>query len=235
LGHKYKVKVVIGGDQARTDGDTITLPCLPPDDAGAAVLAYGYLDHEAGHIRLSDFECFASCQSPLERDLLNILEDIRIELKMSHLYPGCRSNLNRLTCKLVEDRVFGKVSEGDTAVSILHGYLLYRLRLEVLGQRAFLDLSSHAQAHVVRLFPEALTKGINRLLERVQDLSSTKESLALAREIMNLMKDQAGEPQRHQKIDAGSSRQLNKNGDGQRPDPRSNTGEDPQTAATDQR
>ena len=54
LGRKYKVKVVIGGDEAKTDGDVIVLPSLPPDNADAAVLAYGYLDHEAGHVRLSD-------------------------------------------------------------------------------------------------------------------------------------------------------------------------------------
>jgi len=158
LGHKYKVKVVIGGDQAKTDGDTIILPCLPPDNADAAVLAYGYLDHEAGHVRLSNFECFANGQSPIERDLLNILEDIRIELRMSRLYPGCRSNLDRLTDKLVKDGVFPQLSERDGPISILHGYVLYRLRLEVLGQRAFSALSSQAKCHFVRLFPEALAE-----------------------------------------------------------------------------
>ena len=53
LGQKLGVKVVIGGRQAATDGQVIVLPSLPADgDPSLAVLANGYIDHEAAHIRL---------------------------------------------------------------------------------------------------------------------------------------------------------------------------------------
>ena len=60
LGDAYGVEVVIGGDLAHTDGKTIHLPALPLEgDATALALARGLLDHEAAHIRETDFQALA--------------------------------------------------------------------------------------------------------------------------------------------------------------------------------
>ena len=56
LGRKYGVQVEMGGADAYTDGKTIHLPALPsevPDTLLA--MARGYLDHEAAHVRETDF------------------------------------------------------------------------------------------------------------------------------------------------------------------------------------
>ena len=56
LGRKYGVKVEMGGADAYTDGKTIHLPAMPsevPDTLLAMVR--GFLDHEAGHVRDTDF------------------------------------------------------------------------------------------------------------------------------------------------------------------------------------
>ena len=55
LGRRLGVQVVIGADAAHTDGQTIYLPALPADDAALAILANGYIDHEAAHLRYTDF------------------------------------------------------------------------------------------------------------------------------------------------------------------------------------
>ena len=55
LGKKRGVEVRIGGGQACTDGKTIWLPALPPDDAEAAALGFGLLFHETNHVRYTDF------------------------------------------------------------------------------------------------------------------------------------------------------------------------------------
>ena len=52
LGQQLGVEVVIGASQACTDGKTIYLPSLPADSESLAILANGYIDHEAAHIRL---------------------------------------------------------------------------------------------------------------------------------------------------------------------------------------
>lgn len=194
LGRKYKVNIVIGGDEAKTDGNTIVLPSLPPDSAEAAVLAYGYLDHEAGHVRLSDFSCFGECQLPLERSFLNIFEDIRIELEMSAAFPGCRHNLERLTRRLVADGVFGMPSAKDTTSAILHAYLLYRLRFEVLGQTVFLLLGQEAESLMRQRFPQFWLAQMEELLKKVGRLKSTQDALGLSRELIRLLKEEVNRP-----------------------------------------
>ncbi len=57
LGRKYGLKIIIGGTEAMTDGDTIFLPTLPLDSPVEMVnLARAFLDHEAAHIRDTDME-----------------------------------------------------------------------------------------------------------------------------------------------------------------------------------
>ena len=55
LGRGLGVNVVIGGSQACTNGRTVYLPELPAEGESLAVLANGFIDHEAAHIRYTDF------------------------------------------------------------------------------------------------------------------------------------------------------------------------------------
>lgn len=76
----------------------------------------GFLDHECGHVRFTNFErvtefCMNMKEFPnvpydLVARLYNIFEDVRIERLMSEMYPGCRTNLRRLNVALFpEDTV----------------------------------------------------------------------------------------------------------------------------------
>ncbi len=103
LGDQYGVQVDIGGHGAWTDGDTIHLPALPLEDDGKLwVLANGYLDHEASHVRHTDFTV-ARGATPLHQTISNILEDIRVDARLGERYPGCLSNTRRLDTQLVTE------------------------------------------------------------------------------------------------------------------------------------
>ena len=81
-GRKFGVSVQVGGDQAATDGQVIRLPAIQ-DDPTSKTLAWGYLAHEAGHIRHTDFSAWQSVtHHPLTKAITNILEDVRIENAM---------------------------------------------------------------------------------------------------------------------------------------------------------
>ena len=101
LGRKLGVEVVIGAPQAATDGNTIYLPALPADDPALAVLVNGFIDHEAAHVRFTDWT-LPKPEQPLEGRLVNILEDVRIERALGQQYPGTRANLARLVTAMVE-------------------------------------------------------------------------------------------------------------------------------------
>ena len=95
LGRRLGVNVVIGArSQAGTDGQTIYLPPLPAASAPLAMLANGFIDHEAAHVRYTDFT--VAKPAGLAGLLTNLLEDIRVERALGAAYPGSRRNLAAL-------------------------------------------------------------------------------------------------------------------------------------------
>ena len=86
FGRKKSVNVVFQGEQACTDGSTIILPTLDLTgdvSDGTADVIRGYVDHEAGHVRHTDFEALKvfgdECQrtgNRLLRAIHNALEDV---------------------------------------------------------------------------------------------------------------------------------------------------------------
>jgi len=104
LGRKYGIKIIIGGDQAATNGDTIFLPGLPLDSPSELVnIARGYLDHEAAHIRATNFKVLKSAKlTALEMHIWNIIEDYRVEKIMAGIFPGCRQNFRWLILHLFD-------------------------------------------------------------------------------------------------------------------------------------
>ena len=112
LGKKYGVQVEMGGMDAYTDGKTIHLPALPsevPDTLLA--MARGYLDHEAAHVRETNFSALEQARlTPLEMHVWNTLEDWRVEHKLAAIFPGCRQNFDWLI-----GHIFGSDDRGEPA------------------------------------------------------------------------------------------------------------------------
>lgn len=201
LGAKYGVKVKIGGDKACTDGQTIFLPALPPDDEEVGVLVRGYLDHEAAHVRLTEGELTGT---KLERGLQNVLEDVRIEKKMGELYPGCKMNLENLAAKLTKDGKFRPITEQDHPAAVLQGYLLYRLRQSVLGQAALDSLADLAENAMRKTFPKAVAARIEALAFQVEECESTDDVKALAARIKKAIQEEEEKEQERQQQEEGS-------------------------------
>jgi len=113
LGRTLGITVLFKGNQAYTDGRTIVLPALKMmADERELGLVQGYLDHEAAHIRYTDFkvetEWCTKNQYPKQRRAIlhlvaNVLEDIRIEQLLPREYPGTKLHLTRLATALAAD------------------------------------------------------------------------------------------------------------------------------------
>lgn len=107
----YKVKVIFQGSQARTDGKTIILPSLPqdPDEMSETLVSKfrGFCDHEIGHVKFTDMNVFHRHPELREdkglKNMLNIIEDVRIERAMIDKYIGCKINMqNTLNTMIAE-------------------------------------------------------------------------------------------------------------------------------------
>ncbi len=102
LAHRAGVKVVVGGQVACTDGKTIRLPDLPAVlDEGSWRSVNGLLDHEAGHVIYTQIDAMPA--DPLLAQVLNTLEDVRVEDRYCRQYPGARENLSVAHTRAIDE------------------------------------------------------------------------------------------------------------------------------------
>ena len=92
----FGIIVKMQGSVAYTNGKEITIPRLDINDPVKSRLAYGYLAHEAAHIRYTNFKLLNEddlANDYLAFTLFNILEDSRIEALIAKEYIGVYENL----------------------------------------------------------------------------------------------------------------------------------------------
>jgi len=190
MGDKMGVKVRIQGSQAMTDGNTIYLPVLPEGDESAWILARGYLDHEAGHVRHTDFSVRED--TPIHKALANILEDIRIEQAMGWTYPGCAVNLRNLADHLAHEGAF--TPSANKPEQLFLGWILTECRSRVLKQSALVPIAQKARKSLVNRLGVVLVNQTEALLKRVEGLSTTRQAHDLAKEILDLLRQAQHQP-----------------------------------------
>ena len=193
VGRQLHVDVRIGGSTAFTDGKRIQLPALPFDNVeDIEPLAFGYLEHEAAHLRYSELPFTPT--SPLHQAITNIFEDIRVEACLTKAYPGFARTLRQLVSILVRD---GGMAQPQPAVALpetLVYHLLYRLRSDVLGQVAVSAYATEADTYFRTAVPDDVAARLENVLGRVRDLQTTQQAIALAQEVVDLFTDAVAPP-----------------------------------------
>ena len=195
LGRALGVRVVIANvPTACTDGNTIYLPPLPVT-ASAQLIAmlWGFIHHEAGHCRHSDFgvlEDLASEHDSLLVHLSRVFEDIRMERAHIALYPGAHRVLSDLVEVLVQIGFFKRPDPDDPPAVLATGLILKSLRSSLLGQTA---LSEQAQLHR-ELVEQKIGRGsVTRLMaicQQVCDARSSEDALNLAYRVREFLEEE---------------------------------------------
>ncbi|MCC8999772.1 MAG: hypothetical protein LM522_09775 [Candidatus Contendobacter sp.] len=189
LGRKLGVKVEIGGAKAYTDGQTIHLPSLPLENRALEILANGFIDHEAAHLRYTDFT--VSAPPGLAKRLTNLLEDIRIEQALGVDYPGSRHNLAALVDYLEQhpDESARPITEQPVAVQVL-STLHQLLRARVLQQGLLVPQADALDARLDALLPEGVVIKLLALAFAVRHAASTTAVRDLALRIVAMLEDE---------------------------------------------
>ncbi len=183
----FGVKVRMQGCSAYTNGSTITIPRLDLSDPITSRMAYGYLAHEAAHVRYSDFVAVGRVKRQfLLHTLVNIIEDARIERLIGRQFIGVWENLELLRSNpnsgFEEFRL--KAPLMDTLQQVLAMLLFYTgaycQRFKVLRPRA---------AFMLRLLRQkmdhATVARICDLSLMVLDAKSTEDAISIAKSIIN--------------------------------------------------
>ena len=225
-GEKFGVKVLIQGQDAFTDGERIVIPTANPDDPHYQQIAWGYLAHEAAHIRHTNFDMVQKASSkPIRMALLNIIEDVRIENELAKDYPGTRRSISQVIEYMVDTQQMC-VPEQLEPASNLQAWLLFRLRCHLLGQKALTPLYQAVDERVRQLFPAAAMSRLSAMLTAVPCLGSTGEVLKLVDAIVAMLEEESRPPQDESDADSGNDIGQDASND-------SNNSSDSQTPETD--
>lgn len=160
------------------DGYVLQVPFSPYMTEEQWRYLRGFIDHECGHVKFTDFETYENMYRSVVADCLrykpgasvtlkdflhdyasmviNILEDVRIERLMGIDFPGSRTNLNTLSEYLFKDCYSVSTMMGNGMVGRLYSLLFMRVRslinpaLEESAQLLYDDL----KAEVLREYTE---------------------------------------------------------------------------------
>lgn len=218
-GRKFGVKIEVGGKTAYTNGQIINIPDVSDSFLKHRDVIWGYLAHEAAHVR---FTTFMDRPQNLYGDLLNILEDTRIEREMVRVYPGTFNTLYAVAEYMANVGHYVLLTPENPPAQIVAGYCLYYLQYRYMEQdvlRPFLDAGKVALQHIL---PPATISQLDAILDSVQNTKSTSEVSQLAEAIINLLKQTAdSDPQKNQSAASPNQDQSNTDSDQEQ-----NTGSD---------
>lgn len=210
MGKKSGLTVRFEGTKACTDGTTIWLPASLPEDESIITKVRGYVDHEAAHVEMTDFE-LPSPSARLIHTLMNIIEDIRIEKKKGLQYPGCAVNFRQLVDALVaEGTICPPPIFLNTPTKAALAYFSYGARTQHLRHN-LQEVSEAWRTKVVEVLGEPIAKIIDRAIKEISWCNSTADARELAEEVFSNLQNP---PEPEQQSESQSSSEP-ESGDGE--------------------
>lgn len=185
----YNINLFMKGCFAYTNGNSIVIPRLHLNDHESLEMAYGYVAHECGHIRYSNFELFDSvAEDRLTHTLFNAIEDPRIELLQTKDWPGLKNTFNFLVEKLKKLslsclRRNQKIDNGD-CTALLMLFCNYYLRYFEAEQEAAKELYTTARKFLSQKIGNIAVQKLEELLNGTTALKNSAEVLAVAKKIL---------------------------------------------------
>lgn len=229
---KFGVKVTISGGDAYTNGSVINLPVLK--DAGVNDALWGFLAHEAAHVKHTDFQAWnAATGNALVRNLTNVFEDCRIETEMVKTFPGTKQTLDAALQSVLEDGGL-EVSTDMPPAEALAAHCLIWSRRNVCGQSL---LDGHAKITDKAVKSAFAGTGVyvrlSALLRKVAGLSSTAEAVKLAGDVVSMLQDEEEKLQQQQQSQDQNQDQNQGNSQDQGDGSGSGQGQDDQSQSND--
>ncbi len=191
FGRKSKVRVVFSGNGAYTDGNNINLPSISSgvdiNDKSVNIMR-GYTDHEAGHVRHTDFNAvkkFAEehCTKPDgTRDdfmfgLGNGIEDVWLEKRVMKEYPGSEKNLSA-----VASAVNGEFKDMKDADKIAKDWMaILPVAITWEGRKNYAGIENTAECQA--LLDDDLRKRIEGWVKEIEKNKNTADNHKLAKKI----------------------------------------------------
>lgn len=188
------IKVTQRGTSAYVEPDAtgkpvlINLPYIPDNATEELCEAIqGFLDHEVAHCLFTDFRAANKIASnPKLHNLMNILEDARIEKRMAEMYRGCGSNLSNTGSFFLKKFTVPEMQKADLSgdKNAMVGILTVPLIRSMSGQELFAEFMRGKEHHVEEFYDM-----IKDLQPAMEAAGSTQDCIDLAAEIRKRLGD----------------------------------------------
>jgi cobalamin biosynthesis protein CobT len=148
----YKLKVIFAGDSASINAERMMIPPLE-DTPEAFSIAKFLVAHESGHDLFSELNLKAdvSRRSMLLGDILNSLEDARIEKLMTDRFEGLQSLFEESINRIISQNDYDRI---PLSVQVLHG-------LYMMGKGYDTSMLSDEAKKTISPFQKEVTKAIS--------------------------------------------------------------------------
>lgn len=191
FGRKHDVRVVFQGDGAATDGGTIILPSLDHNsdvNEAEADIMRGYVDHEAGHVRHTDFNALgefakASDGNQLVRSVHNALEDIWLERRVMDEYPGAAENLKAVSTA-VNSEFLNEITAGDPRLQ--DDVFITAVALTWEGRK---DYGGDSNQQCIDLLPDDIQRQLPLWVAALDGCKDTADVITLAKIVEKEIRD----------------------------------------------
>lgn len=185
------LKFTMGGDTAWSAGGHVNLPALPYNDPEVSPLAFGLIMHESGHEKDTDYQVWGTIKhDPALSNMVNRLEDIRIEKKQIQRFAGGKVRLQTMVEGLCKTGYWRAPQEGDSPSTLLGMAVLYGLRASVLSQSRLKAWGDEALDMLRKAIPAALADHLVAIAMQVVFCKNTTEVVGLAASILDLLKEE---------------------------------------------
>ncbi|QXE87369.1 hypothetical protein KP003_02880 [Geomonas nitrogeniifigens] len=209
LGRDAKMTITVGGDGSycTSDGSHINIARMPATPLGRMLMT-GLVFHEVGHKNHTK----GDKPDGLLGDMMNVIEDVRVDMETMKRRPGTCFNLEAITTYYFNK---GSLAPQNFAHAFLGKVMAYGFG-RVLKQKCILSLEAQCNEMIDDAFGQEFIDNVETIIKEIPELKSTKDTAAMAQRLIDLLISQskpappqsptAGKPQQGAQGTASGSR-----------------------------
>lgn len=183
LGKDSKIKVTVDGDESfcSTDSSHINIARMPSTPLGR-MLTVGLVFHEIGHANYTK----GGRPDGLLGDMMNVIEDVRVDMETIKARPGTCFNLEAVTTHYMNK---GSLKPQNLPHALLGKVMAYGFGT-LLQHKAILPLEAECDEMIDDAFGPDFVDEVDAIIKNIPKLKSTSDSTVMAKKLIDLLVNQ---------------------------------------------
>ncbi|MBC7949006.1 MAG: VWA domain-containing protein [Chitinophagaceae bacterium] len=180
LGRDAKIKITVGGDGSycKPDGSQINIARMPSTPLGRMLMT-GLVFHEIGHKNYTK----GGRPDGLLGDMMNVIEDVRVDKETIKARPGTCFNLEAVTTHYVNK---GSLEPANLAHALLGKVMAYGFG-RVLKHKSILPLETLCNEMMDDAFGQEFIDDVDAIIKDIPKLRSTRDTTVMAQKLIDLL------------------------------------------------